>query len=194
MESCVLPASPGEQLKSGRMDVVNKNNKMMADLMAMALACNQTKVFNVVHSGSTSEAYLPGDTSTYHLHTHDEAVDPQLGYQPISAQLAALAFQGYADFIRALDGVREGDGTLLDNSLVMGFSESGYAKVHSIDNIPMFFAGSAGGKHRTGQHIAGNGDPVTRVSLTAQQLVGVLVGEFGTGSMKTSRTLSELMV
>ena len=193
-EACRVPKSPGELPKSGRIDVVNKNNKLMADLMAMALACNQTKVFNVVHTSSTSEAYLPGDTSIYHLHTHDEAIDPKLGYQPISSKLAGMAFSGFPDFLRSLDAVREGDGTLLDNTLVMGLSESGYAKIHSIDNIPMLFAGGAGGRHKGGQHIAGNGDPVTRVSLTAQQLAGVSVGEFGTGSMKTSKVVSEVMV
>ncbi|MDZ4762455.1 MAG: DUF1552 domain-containing protein [Alphaproteobacteria bacterium] len=192
-EACRVPKSPGEQPKSGRIDIVNQNNKMMAELMAMALACNQTKVFNVVHTSSTSETYLPGDTSIYHLHTHDESVDPKLGYQVISSKLATLAFSAFPDFLKALDAIREGDGTLLDNTLVMGLSESGYAKIHSVDNIPMMFAGGAGGRHKAGQHIAGNGDPVTRVSLTAQQLIGMPVGEFGVGSMKTSKTITEVM-
>lgn len=192
-EACVVPKAPGEQPTSGRIDVVNHNNKLMAELMAMALACNQTKVFNVVHTSSTSEAYLPGDTSIYHLHTHDEAVDPKLGYQKISSQLAQQVISAFPEFLRALDGVREGDGTLLDNTLVMGLSESGWAKIHSVDNIPMFFAGAAGGKHKAGQHVAGNGDPVTRVSLTAQQLLGMSVGEFGVGSMKTAKAISEVM-
>jgi 3-deoxy-D-arabino-heptulosonate 7-phosphate (DAHP) synthase class II len=57
----------------------------------------------------------------------------------------------------------------------------------------MFLAGRAGGKHKAGQHIHTTGDAVTRVSLTAQQLVGAPVGEFGTGSMKTARPISEVM-
>lgn len=191
--SCLVPKKPEDLPVSGRIDVVNRNNKLMAELMAMALACNQTKVFNVVHTSSTSEAYLPGDTAIYHLHTHDEAVDPKLGYQPISSKLAGLAFSGFPDFLRALDAVREGDRTLLDNTLVFGLSESGWAKIHSVDNIPMFFAGGAGGRHKAGQHIAGNGDPVTRVSLTAQQLLGMPVGDFGVGGMKTAKPVSEVM-
>lgn len=191
--ACRVPKSPGELPVSGRIDVVNRNNKLMAELVAMALACNQTKVFNVVHTSSTSEAYLPGDTAIYHLHTHDEAVDPKLGYQPISSQLASLAFTGFSDFIRALDAVREGDRTLLDNTLVMGLSESGWAKIHSVDNIPMMFAGGAGGRHKAGQHIAGNGDPVTRVSLTAQQMMGLSIGDYGVGSMRTAKPVSEVM-
>lgn len=192
-EACVVPGAPDEQPRSGRIDIVNENNRLMARLLAMALACNQTKVFNVVHTSSTSEAYLPGDTSIYHLHTHDEPVDPDLGYQKISAELATQAFSAFPEFLQALDDIREGEGTLLDNTLVFGLSESGWAKIHSVDNIPMFFAGGAGGRHITGQHVAGNGDPVTRVSLTAQQILGMPVGEFGVGSMRTSRSISEVV-
>jgi hypothetical protein len=193
-ESCVIPTAPSDSKKSGMIERVNESNKLMAQLMAMALACNQTKVFSVVHTSATSEAYLPGDSSIYHLHTHDEPVDTQLGYQVISSKLAELSFRGYGDFLRALDGIKEGDGTLLDHTVVLGFSDTGYAKIHSTDNIPLFIAGGANGKHKAGQHIVGNGDPVSRISLTAQQLAGMPVGEFGIGSMKTAKPCSEVIV
>lgn len=192
-ESCLVPKAPSEEKRSGQIDVVNANNRQMAQLMAMALACNQTRIFNVVHTSATSEAYLPGDTSIYHLHTHDEPVDAKLGYQPISSKLAEMAFRGYGDFLAAMDAIKEGDGTLLDNSVVLGFSDTGYAKIHSTDNIPMFLGGGAGGRHRGGVHVAGNGDPVTRVSLTAQQLAGMPVGSFGAGSMSTSKPVTEVI-
>jgi len=192
-EACMVPKAPADSKKSGMIERVNENNKLMAQLMAMALACNQTKVFSVVHTSATSEAYLPGDSSIYHLHTHDEPVDTQLGYQVISSKLAELSFRGYSDFVRALDGIKEGDGTLLDHTVMLGFSDTGYAKIHSTDNIPLFIAGGANGKHKAGQHIVGNGDPVSRISLTVQQLAGMPVGEFGIGSMKTSRPCSEVV-
>lgn len=192
-ESCVVPKAPAQEMRSGQIEIVNNNNRQMAQLMAMALACNQTKIFNVVHTSATSEAYLPGDTAIYHLHTHDEPVDAKLGYQPISSKLAELAFRGYGEFLTALDGIKEGDGTLLDNAVVLGFSDTGYAKIHSTDNIPMFLAGGAGGRHKGGVHVAGNGDPVTRISLTAQQLAGMPVGSFGVGGMNTSKPVTEVL-
>jgi hypothetical protein len=165
----------------------------MAKLLAMGLACNQTKVFNVVHSSGPSETYLTGDDKTYHQRTHDEPTDPKLGYQPVSSKLAGMTVQGLGDFLAELDAVKEGDGTLLDHSLVFAFSDTGYAKIHSLENIPMIIAGGANGKHKGGQHIASNGEAVTRVSLTAQQLAGAPVGEFGYGAMKTSSPISEVM-
>jgi hypothetical protein len=105
-----------------------------------------------------------------------------------------MIMQGFGDFLHELNSIKEGGATLLDNTLVMAFSDTGYAKIHSIENIPVFFAGSAGGKHMVGQHIASKGEPVSRLALTAQQLVGVPVGEFGSGAMRTSRPISEVMV
>ena len=59
--------------------MVNANTKAMAKLLAMALACNQTKVFNFVHTPGSSETYMAGDTKIYHQITHDEPTDAKLG-------------------------------------------------------------------------------------------------------------------
>ena len=104
-----------------------------------------------------------------------------------------MVMQAFGDFLAEIDAIREGDGTLLDQSLVMAFSDTGYAKIHSIDNIPILLAGRANGKHKAGQHVVGKGDSVTRVSLTAMQIAGAPVGEFGAGAMKTSRPIGEVM-
>jgi hypothetical protein len=192
-EACVVPGKPEDIKKSASVDVVNANNKSMAKLLAMAVACNQTKVFNVVHTPGASETYIAGDSKIYHQYTHDEPTDAKLGYQPQSSKLAGMVMQGFGDFIKEMDAIKEGDGTLLDHMLVMGFSDTGYAKIHSLENIPMLFAGGANGKHKAGMHVASKGESVTRVSLTAQQIVGAPVGEFGVGSMKTSRAITDVM-
>jgi hypothetical protein len=192
-EACVVPKAPEEIKKGASIDIVNGNTKTMAKLLAMAMACNQTRVFNFVHTAGASETYVPGETKIYHQITHDEPTDAQLGYQPQTSKIAGMVMQGLGDFLAEMDAIKEGNGTLLDNSLIMAFSDTGYAKIHTIENIPMFLAGGAGGKHKAGQHVASKGESVTRVSLTAMQLVGAPVGEFGAGTMKTSRPISEVM-
>ena len=192
-EACVVPAAPKEQPHSASVDSVRANTKSMAKLLALGLACNQTRVFNFVHTAGLSETYVAGESKIYHQITHDEPTDAKLGYQPETSMLAAMVMQAFGDFLVELDSVKEGSGTLLDNSLIMAFSDTGYAKIHSIDNIPMFLAGKAGGRHKSGQHIHTTGESVTRVSLTAQQLVGAPVGEFGSGSMKTARPITEVI-
>ncbi len=192
-ESCVVPTAPKETPRSATVDSVRANTKAMAKLLALGLACNQTRVFNFVHTPGISETYVAGESKIYHQITHDEPTDAKLGYQPETSMLAGLVMQALGDFLVELDAVKEGEGTLLDNTLIMAFSDTGYAKIHSIDNIPMFLAGKAGGRHKAGQHIHTTGESVTRVSLTAQQLVGAPVGEFGSGSMRTARPISEVI-
>jgi hypothetical protein len=192
-EACLVPTAPKEPARGASVDIVNANTKTMAKLLAMGLACNQTKVFNFVHTAGSSETYIAGQSKIYHQITHDEPTDAKLGYQPETSKLASLVMQGLGDFLNEMNAIKEGNGTLLDNMLVLAFSDTGYAKIHSIENIPMFLAGGAGGKHKAGQHIHSTGDAVTRVSLTAMQLAGAPVGEFGVGTMKTSRPISEVM-
>jgi hypothetical protein len=192
-EACVVPAAPKETSRSASVDSVRANTKAMAKLLALGLACNQTRVFNFVHTAGLSETYVAGESKIYHQITHDEPTDAKLGYQPETSMLAGMVMQAFGDFLVELDSVKEGSGTLLDNSLIMAFSDTGYAKIHSIENIPMFLAGKAGGRHKAGQHIHATGESVTRVSLTAQQLIGAPVGEFGSGSMRTARPIAEVI-
>lgn len=192
-EACDVPEAPSAMPKSVTVDRVNETTRSMAKLLAMGLACNQTRVFNMVHTPGSSNTYIAGEAKTYHQITHDEPTDSHLGYQPQTSKLAGLVMEGFGAFLEELDAVREGNGTLLDHSLVMAFSDTGYAKIHSLENIPVFFAGGANGRHKSGQHIASQGEPISRLSLTAMELAGVSAGEFGQGAMKTSRTVSEVI-
>ena len=192
-EACEIPDAPPELAKSTTVDVVEANCIAMARLLAMGLACNQTNVFNMVHTPGNSNTYLAGERKIYHTITHDEPTDSALGYQPKTSELAGLVMKSFGAFIKELDAIQEGDGTLLDHTLVMAFSDTGYAKIHALENIPILFAGGANGQHRAGQHIVGNGSSATRLSLTAQQIVGAPVGEFGAGAMRTSRPVTEVM-
>lgn len=196
-EACRMPAPPAE-LKGDLTELENRqqSNKLMAQLLAMALACNQTKVFNMTFSGNGGSADLrrPGDTTAYHQTTHEEMVDRSLGYQPRVDSFATACMGAWADFVSALAEVKEGDGTLLDRSLIMAHSEVSYAKTHDVKALPIMFAGKAGGRVRPGLHIAGAGTPASRAVLTAQQAMGLPVSNWGKQSMRTNKPVSEILV
>ncbi|HEV7690214.1 MAG TPA: DUF1552 domain-containing protein, partial [Hyphomonadaceae bacterium] len=78
-EACEVPKAPDAGPSNVMVDVVNTNSKTMARLLAMGLACNQTRVFNFVHTPGLSTAYISGETKTYHQITHDEPTDARLG-------------------------------------------------------------------------------------------------------------------
>ena len=137
--------------------------------------------------------YVPGDPLGYHVTTHMEAIDPVLGYQPRVSEYNIYTMELFAMLLKELDGIQEGDGTLLDHSLVFAFSDQSFAKTHAVDGIPMLVAGSASGRMKTGFHIAGASNPVSRVGLTLQKGLGMAVDSWGAGSMETRSAYTELL-
>src|SRR3546814_14689431 len=71
----------------------------------------------------------------------------------------------WREFLDEISAIKEGDGTLLDNCLILAHSDCSIAKAHAVEGIPMMIAGNAGGRVRTGFHLAGSADPITRVGL-----------------------------
>ena len=166
---------------------------LMARLGAIALATDQTRVFNLSVSAAQNATFVPGDPLGYHQSTHEEPVDPKLGYQPRVAQYNIEAMELYAALLKELDAIQEGDGTLLDHSVVMAFTDQAYARIHSVDGLPILVAGGASGRLKTGYHVAGDNSPVSRVALTLQKALGVSVDVWGKESLQVRTPYTELL-
>jgi hypothetical protein len=192
-EACVLPKEAAALQTGAEIGQAMATHDALAQLLVIALACNQTRVFNLALSSAGSDLRKPGDPVNFHELTHEEPVDEKLGYQPKSTFFMERSMETFASMLKIMDSVKEGDGTLLDNSLVLATSESNFAKVHSVDNLPIMVAGSAGGKWKTGQHVNGKSDPSTRVGLTIQQVMGLPVSSWGKDSMETSKPITEVL-
>jgi hypothetical protein len=193
-EACVIPQPPPQEETLGiEIDVVQNNHKLLTEILVVALACNQTRVFNMLYSQALSLLRRKGESFTRHTLTHEEPIDASLGYQREVAKLHVRSMDALATFIQAFKDVREGDGTLLDNTLIYANSDTGNSRIHSVDNIPIMTIGNAGGRIKTGNHVVGNGDPTSRIGLTALQVMGVNVNRWGTGSMETDKTIAEIL-
>jgi hypothetical protein len=175
------------------MGEVIETHGVMAKLIAMAVACNQTKVFNMAFTDDFANVRRVGETYTHHLLTHEEPLDQKLGYQPLTFWFNRTCSEGFATFLNEFKSIREGDGTLLDNCLIFAGTETNYARVHTIDGVPFWLAGKAGGRVKTGHHVVGGADPVTRVGLTAMAAMGVPIESWGTKSLKTSKPITEIL-
>jgi hypothetical protein len=193
-DACRVPQAPDEAPLGYELPSVQANHDAMAKILALALACNQTKVFNLAVSNALSSVRRPGTAYTHHTLTHEEAVDKVLGYQPEAFWFNCRVMELLAGFIKIFASIKEGPGTLLDNTLIFAHAETSYAKIHAVDNIPVFMIGSAGGRLKTGKHIVGNGDPISRVGLTAMQVMGVPIEKWGTGSLQTSKPIGDILV
>jgi hypothetical protein len=195
LAACKPPvALKGEPSRGNDSELTAERHKLMTDLMIMAVACDQTRVFNMFYSNASANTTKAGYEKPHHTTTHEERVDDALGYQPNCSWFVRRAMESWAYFVSALAGIKEGDGHLIDNVLVYGTTDHGYARVHSLDNMPAFTAGRAGGKVRTGQHIDLGGTAGTRIGLTAMKVVGVDINTWGANSNTTSKTVGEMLV
>jgi hypothetical protein len=168
-------------------------HRMMTDLLVMAVACDQTRVFNMAYSNASASTIKPGFEKPHHTDTHEEPVDQKVGYQPNASWFTRRAMESWGYFVEAFTKIKEGDGTLLDNVMIVGTTDHGYARVHSLDGMPQFTAGKAGGKLKTGVHIDANNTPGTRLGYTALRVMGVDTPSWGINSNNTSKELTEIL-
>ena len=153
-------------------------NASMARLVALALACDQTRVFSTMFSGSVGGTTYPElkISGNHHTLSHDEAF-PQLNVQKITV----FIMQRFAALLEALQGVPEGDGNLLDRCVILASSDTTEGQPHSINNYPILVAGGGGGALvHPGIHIKGEkGSNASDVLLTLLQAMDLPLTEFG---------------
>ena len=110
-EACVVLEEPMDLPTGLDADLVATRHRMMTDLMLMAVACDQTRVFNMFYASAFSATTQPGYDKPHHTATHEEAVDPELGYQPYTSWYTRRAMEEWAYYVQALASFKEGDGS-----------------------------------------------------------------------------------
>ena len=126
--------------------------QLQMDLAAAALACDQTRIMTFQWSYSESEhlfQFLNDIQGNHHAISHDFS-SSGVNYDAYNAIQTWYAKQ-FAYFLGKLDAIPEGDGSVLDHSLVLWATEIGESTSHDLGTMPYVFAGGAGGKIRTGR-------------------------------------------
>lgn len=191
LAACAFPPVPEEAYPDieGRPQLSAKN-AVFADIAAMALACDQTRVFSNWFTYPVSNNLFPGSPAGHHQLTHDEPGDQPEVHKIILHCVEALAVQ-----IDALAAVQEGDGTLLDSCLVLGTTEVSLGKTHSLEDFPVVLAGSAGGKLKQGVHYRSPGaENTSKVLLSIVRAMGVDAASYGTKGGEATEGLSAIEV
>ena len=192
LPACSIPTLGDEEIGT-LVSQVQNTHRQFAQLLAHALACGQTQIFHVTLGNAFSTLRLPGEPSAYHALTHEEPIDTDLGYQPKCKALAEQCMGFFVELVQAMDSIQEGERTLLDRSVLLAFTDHGEARLHSMKNMPVFTAGGAGGRLKTGIHIAAEGDAATRVGFTVQKAFGVVSNRWGTESNEVTQPFSEVL-
>ena len=187
--ACREPQQPTGDFEpiDGR-DQISKKNRIMCDIIAAALACDQTRVWSNHITSPTNNILFQGASAGHHQLTHDEPGD-----QP---QVHAITLQLMAEFayqVEALRSIPEGDGTLLDNCLLLGTSEVSYGRTHDVDNMPVLLAGTAGGALEKGQHLrVRDGENASKLHLSLMWALGIRAESFGQRDGRATEALSGL--
>jgi hypothetical protein len=176
-ETREMPAAP-----AGVPDSYEEHIKLMFDLQAVAFAADITRVFAFKLSRDVSNRVFKeaGVSTGFHIASHHNDRDDRiLEFQKINKyHIALLPY-----FLEKLKSTPDGEGNLLDNTLVMYGSPMGNPNVHNHKRCPLFFAGHAGGRLKGELHLkAADGTPMANAMLSALQLLGVESGSFGDSS------------
>ncbi len=178
LEACTVPPAPAESFPdvAGR-PPLSALSTAMWDLLAMALACDQTRVFSVFFSPPLTDALFLDAPAGHHQLTHDEG-----GQQPNVHNIVRFVMGELARLMERLGQVTEGDDTLLHHTAMLCTSDVSFGRTHSIEDYPILVCGGASGALRRGVHVRAQGESVTRVGLSLMRAVGVPIAEFGQGA------------
>jgi hypothetical protein len=153
--------------------------RLMFDLQVLAFQGDITRVITFQLARETSNRTYPeiGVSSPHHPLSH-HGNDPDK-IEKI-ARINRFHVGLFAEFLAKLRDTREGDGTLLDHSLLLYGSGMGNPNVHDHDNLPILVAGGAAGRMRGGRHIRfAQPTPLANLHLTLLDKVGVPLQSFG---------------
>lgn len=151
----ITPSPTCGSIELGRFDVddLPAIGKEQMDLLVLALACDLTRVVTLQWSQAVSMTRMTwlGITDPHHTLSHYPVTDPVA--QAKLVQINRWYATQFAYLLQAMKSVPEGDGTLLDHSVVLWCNELGEGSTHSRRNVPYVLAGSAGGHFKTGRFL-----------------------------------------
>jgi hypothetical protein len=153
--------------------------RLMFDLQVLAFQGDVTRVVTFQLARETSnrtypEAGVPDPHHPLSHHGNDPAKVEKI------ARINRFHVSLFAEFLAKLRATREGDGTLLDHSLLLYGSGMGNPNVHDHDDLPVLVAGGAAGRMRGGRHVRlARPTPLADLHLTLLDKVGVRLDSFG---------------
>jgi hypothetical protein len=173
-EARALPAAP-----LGVPDSYEEHLKLMFDLQVLAFMTDTTRVSALKMSRDVSGRVWPesGVKTPFHPCSHH-------GENPAKVAEFAKLNRYHVGlipyFLQKLKDTPDGDGNLLDHSMVLYGSPMGDGNVHNHKRVPVFLAGHANGQLKGNLHVRmPDSTPVANVYLTMLHKLGVDVKSFG---------------
>lgn len=164
---------------AGIPDSFEDHAKIMFDLMALSWQADLTRVSTVMLARELSNRAFPESGVNEGFHNCSHHMDMPANMTRL-AQLNEYHLRSTLTyFVARLNATPDGDGTLLDHSLVLYGSGMGNSQDHNHSALPIVLAGGASGKIVGGKHVrAATDSPISNLLVTMLDKVGVPVDRF----------------
>jgi hypothetical protein len=172
---------------NGLPEDLREHARLMCDIIAIAFQTNKTRVASLILSRDLSAMYYPflDVKDGHHAASHDNT---SAGYE----RIARFHVSQYAYLASKLDSMKEGTGTVLDNTCLMFLSNLWIGRSHHNSRLPLVLAGGLGGTLETGRTLnylkAGNDNrKMCSLYLSLMDRFGVKLDRFGDAQTRLDR-------
>lgn len=173
-QGLVLPDRP-----AGVPDGFGDHVRVMLDLIALAWQADLTRVSTLMVAAELSNRAFPesGVDEPFHNCSHHQEIPENITRLAQLNEYHLRNIMGY--FVAKLEATSDGDGSLLDHSLVLYGSGMGDSQNHDHSELPAVLAGGASGKIAGGMHIrVTSGTPISNLLATMLDKLDVPVDRF----------------
>ncbi len=191
--TCAGPVLPTLPNPTGDLTVDEAQHKVVAQsqlgIILSAFQCDLTRVatFSFAHGNSALRftKIIPGFTDTSGLGHHDLSHVQTTAASVLLGQIDQYYSQQVADLLTKMKATPDGDGTLLDHTLVVYLNECCIGWSHSIENMPVLMFGGKSLKLQTGRHIKFPMRYMNDVWAAVSGALGVPMATFGDTAYST---------
>ena len=157
--------------------------KMMFDLMFLAYQTDMTRVvsFMLGHEGTNRNYRELGAQDGHHSMSHHKGNSAAI---ELLKKVDRFQSELLAAFLQKMRDTRDGESSLLDNSLLVTGSALSDANLHDHNAVPMVILGGAQGKVKGGRHVKYQSEPLSNLHMAVLDMFGAPTEEFLSG--KTS--------
>jgi len=182
-EACEQPLNPNLGDAYDQESNYPATGQAQMDLLFMALACDMTRVASLQWSGAVSNVNF-GNLGVPQLlneghHSLSHYDDATAEATQDLLEINKWYTDRFAYLLNKLNTVPEGEGTMLDNCLVVWVNELGKGNSHTRDDIPFILAGGCQGYFQTGRALNFNGEPHGKLLVSLCNAMDVPATEFG---------------
>ncbi|MEZ5351269.1 MAG: DUF1552 domain-containing protein [Bryobacteraceae bacterium] len=156
-----------------------EHSRVMFDMMTIAMQADLTRVMTVMlaREGSNRPYREIGIPDGHHNLTHHKG---NAEWIEKIRNINEYHVRAFAAFLSRLDAIQDGDGSLLDHSMIVYGSGISDGNKHTHHDLPVILAGGGGGKLRTGRHVRyPHYTPLTNLYVTLLEHMGVQAGGVG---------------